>query len=468
MKKLFLIVSLVPILMGIANGQSVEKPKLFTPQELSADLDTLAKYIEETHPNAFYKLSKTEFNQGLETIKRKMDTPISSVDFYFLISPLIAKIEDGHTFVRFPGNEFLETNPYHFTYKVKLSNQEPYILVVRPYRTFVGELPAGTEILSINGIESKRIIQDIINLNSGESRDFRLERSVDFNFYLTGWYKMEKTFTVKYKEKNQIKTKTIQGIRNETLFQRLKADTTGLNQVQTNSSNYSITIRPEISTAIIDFVSFSDLESFKKFIDSAFTQIQQQKIRNLIIDIRKNGGGNSAIGDEFFQYIAHHPFNQFAKTKVKYSNLRSRCYNEYFLATKDSSFFLGTNKTDGTTEEFSDTSTVPLRDNPLRFNGNIYLLTSVSTFSSASDFAQCFKYYKMGTIIGQETGGWIVCYGDVISGVLPNTQLQVGISHKLFYSIGARKDDFHGVIPDIEIPSEKALDYTLDKITKKQ
>lgn len=63
MKKLFLIVSLVPIIMGIANGQSVEKSKLFTPQELSADLDTLAKYIEETHPNAFYKLSKTEFYQ---------------------------------------------------------------------------------------------------------------------------------------------------------------------------------------------------------------------------------------------------------------------------------------------------------------------------------------------------------------------------------------------------------------------
>lgn len=468
MKNLFLIVSLIPFLMGITYGQTAEKPKLFTPQELSADLDTLAKYIEETHLNAFYKLPKTEFYKGIKTIKSKINKPISSVDFYFLISPLIAKIEDGHTFVRFPENEFLESNPDHFTYKVKLSNKEPYLCIIRPYRTFASELPTGAEILSINGIESKKIIQDIVNLNSGESRDFRLDRAIDFNYYLTAWYKMEKSFIVKYKEKNQIKTKTIQGIKNDTLYKRLKADTTGLKQIQTNFENYSLTIQPQISTAIIDFVSFSNMEAFKKFIDSAFTQIQQQKIRNLIIDIRKNGGGNSGIGDEFFQYISHHPFNQFAKTKVKYSNLRSRCYNEYFLATKDSSFFLGTNKTDGTTEEFSDTSTVPLRDNPLRFNGNIYLLTSVSTFSSASDFAQCFKYYKMGTIIGQETGGWIVCYGDVISGVLPNTKLHLGISHKLFYSIGAQKDDFHGVIPDIEIPSETALDYTLDKITKKQ
>jgi C-terminal processing protease CtpA/Prc len=41
-------------------------------------------------------------------------------------------------------------------------------------------------------------------------------------------------------------------------------------------------------------------------------------------------------------------------------------------------------------------------------------LIGLKTFSSASTFAHCFKNYKMGTIIGQETRGW---YGDKITAI---------------------------------------------------
>ena len=56
---------------------------------------------------------------------------------------------------------------------------------------------------------AKKIIQDIKNLNSGESADFRLDRALDFSFYLTAFYKMQNDFEIKYKENNIIKTKII-------------------------------------------------------------------------------------------------------------------------------------------------------------------------------------------------------------------------------------------------------------------
>ena len=93
------------------------------------------------------------------------------------------------------------------------------------------------------------------------------------------------------------------------------------------------------------------------------------------------------------------------------------------------------------------------------------ILTSLRTFSSASNFAQCFKNYKMGTIIGEKTGGWIVCYGDKVRTKLPITEMPLSISTKKFYTIGSADNDLHGIIPDIEIAAEKALEYTLTKIT---
>lgn len=107
---------------------------------------------------------------------------------------------------------------------------------------------------------------------------------------------------------------------------------------------------------------------------------------------------------------------------------------------------------------------IAVGENPLRFNGNIYLLINLETYSSASDFSQCFKYYKRGTIIGEETGGLIKSYGDIVSAHLPHSQLGLTISSKLYYDVGATENDWHGVIPDIAVPSNMAMAKALEII----
>ena len=279
---------------------------------------------------------------------------------------------------------------------------------------------------------------------------------------------MNDSYLVKYVIGNNTETKTIHGIRYDSLVKRQKLDTSKISRPK--SIPYSFKLIPETKTAVIDFVSFDDMSKFKLFIDSTFEQIKLKKIENLIIDIRKNGGGNSSIGNEFFQYISPCTFKQFSKEIIKYSRLQKEDYkNIRVKEMQDSSCLSTLKKPNGLIEDISaeDSTSIHLRDNPLRFKGNIYLLTSSGTFSSAASFAQCFKYYKMGKIIGEETGGWIVCYGDIISASLPNTKLDFTISHKMFYEIGAKDNDFHGTIPDIIIPSEKALDYTLKLIKEK-
>jgi len=61
MKKLITIAIFIIFLIGNAFGQSNDKIKLYSANELRDDVDSLTKYIEEVHPNAFFKFPKDKF-----------------------------------------------------------------------------------------------------------------------------------------------------------------------------------------------------------------------------------------------------------------------------------------------------------------------------------------------------------------------------------------------------------------------
>jgi C-terminal processing protease CtpA/Prc len=85
------------------------------------------------------------------------------------------------------------------------------------------------------------------------------------------------------------------------------------------------------------------------------------------------------------------------------------------------------------------------------------------------------KDYKLGKIIGQETGGTPTCYGDHFDFELPNTKTKVRVSYK--WSLRpSGVDDNRGVIPDIILDptledilleKDREMDYVLNLIKEK-
>jgi C-terminal processing protease CtpA/Prc len=172
--------------------------------------------------------------------------------------------------------------------------------------------------------------------------------------------------------------------------------------------------------------------------------------------MRINGGGDSKIGDELFQYISPVSFQQFNKTIVRYSSLQKKLALENF--GNDLS-----KKPDGieTTDSFD---LIPLRPNPVRFTGNVYLLISHKTFSSAGSFSWTFKKFNMGTIFGEESGGMSVCFGDIVIYKLPHSKINSTISFARMYEYDSDEYDIHGTIPDVAVEQEKALEHVLEYI----
>jgi hypothetical protein len=447
-------------------GQSARN---FSVQEMRDDIDTLVSYLEATHINPYYRYPKKDFYNAVRAAKSNLRKPLNLIDFYLMVQPVIARLEDGHTDIKPPMWLYSQSNPFVLPYDFKLSPSKPYIRCARSSFPGVDEIPAGAEIASINNVPAKKIVDDIISLNTGETKAFRADFGTNyFDFYLESLYKPQGIYRVGYIYNNDSRKVVVNGIRQQAFTERLRHyhDSVSTRE-RAGNSFYSLALLPEIKTAIIDLQSFEDPDQFNLFIDSAFIVIKNNGIKNLVIDIREDAGGDSDIGDAFLQYIAKTPFRQYAKVLEKHSPLlkeRLRSHRIGKIMSSEDSTLLNTPDNTFRTQVYED---IPLKSTSFRFAGNIYLLTSSYTFSSAADFAQCIKHYKLGTIVGDETGGLIVSYGDIVTTRLPHTQLTFTISSKLYYNMGARENDWRGVVPDVKMPAEQAKKYVLKLIHEK-
>jgi len=467
MKKIVSIIFLLIVIFSCKNNND-----LVSVKSMNNDLDSLVSIIEEIHINPYYNYQKESFYKKIDSVKSSLIKPLNKIEFSNIIMPIVAELNDGHTEFYKPYDFFYSKNPWIFPYNVETNNTYPYIRISEG----IGEIPINSEILSINGINSESIISKLLKYESGEDISFRAKWvAYNFDYYLNTIYNIKSKCLIKYKFNNQIFEKEIELIK-QSDFKDLSSKIFPV--VETEYKPYSLEIIDSLKTAIINFESFENVEQFRLFIDSAFNMIKTNNLANLIIDIRENSGGNSEIGDDFLQYIADSDFNQYSDNTVM--KVSQQLKNKYKKDIKEIQNYKIIIKSDSISiQEMNQVFSIPngtiitcpyakdlikLENKKNRFKGNVYVLTSKETYSSAADFAQAIKAYKLGKIIGEETGGWIVCYGDIVEDQLPNSKLNIGVSYVKFINIGAKKDDWHGVIPDINISAKNSLKYTLNLI----
>lgn len=451
MKKVIIIIGLLGILTT-----SYGQQQYFSKQQLNADFDSLLISIEEIHPNMFANISKEVFDLKVIQARNSIKDSMTRMEFFIIAAPVVACLQDGHTHMQFPGNDISLVQDKLFPFPVNVSWRDSTARVSDDRSEPKSGIPVGAQILEINQRPIQQILGKMYNLVSGEKVFFKnYNTEVNFTRYLYLLYH-DTAFSISYKYENQIFSKIVAGIPvNQRYPSSSPVQTTPSNQPKRDIS-LNLKILPDSSIAIITLYYFPK-DNWYPGLDSVFRAIREQKIRDLIIDIRNNGGGNSAKGDYFFQYISKVPYKQFGTTTIRTSRKQIEFHKSFYNMVDTTSIGI---------KHWPSGDLVPLRKTEYKFNkGNVYLLTSNNTYSSAASFSWAFKYFKMGTIVGEETGGMAVCFGDVIMQTLPNTKLDFGISHKKFYNYGATDEDgSHGTIPDFEVPSEKALDYTIKLI----
>ena len=421
---------------------------MLSREQAEFDINALVYTLSEVHPNIFSVCSHGDFFKAVNNAVRSLPDSISTMELYRKTAPIVAMIGDGHTNLTFPYNDVFTPELKRMPFWVDVLSDKS--IVCRSSLDSI--IPRGAKILSINGVSAEDMINSMLPYVAGEKEPFKLSR-VDSSFpALRHMLYPADSFDIVYLPKNEKKPKTV--TYPATAFDEVKRRSPALPQSE-KGEPYSFTIDRERNVAIMDFREFSNISKMEVFADSMFRELRKQHIDNLIIDLRWNGGGNSCVGDILLRYISPEPFVQMDRVLVRISPLTRRIMGADDIAPLFSFF-----------EMTEDQYVKPRTEQEGHYNGNVYLLTSNKTFSSAGSFAWVFKECGMGKVIGEETGGMNVCYGDVLSYSLPVSRMHCSVSFKRFWQFRADESDIHGTIPDIAVPSEDALDKALQIIKK--
>jgi len=418
---------------------------LLSREQAEFDINALVYALSEIHPDMFSMCRQEDFFSAVNSAIASLPDSLSIVELYRKAAPIVSMIGDGHTNLRFPTRSFLTDEVRVMPLEVGVRTGK----ILECTASIDSVVPRGARILSINGLSAEEIVNAMIPFVSGEREHYKLAR-MDRRF--RELYRMlfpADSYEVTYLPKGEKKTMT--KILKSELLANIKKK---IPKVMSGKrvDDYSFTVDSTADVAIMDFRSFRDVGRMKVFADSMFGILRDKNIGNLIIDIRKNSGGSSLVGDVLLSYITNEPFVQMDKCFERKSPLTAK-----LLGTKTAVRFY---------ETTPDQLIEPLTAEEGHYNGKVYLLTSNLTFSSAGSFSWAFKQCNMGLVIGEETGGMNVCYGNTLSYKLPVSKLKCYISYKRFWQFKADGNDVHGTIPDIPVKAADALDTALELVRK--
>jgi len=187
-------------------------------------------------------------------------------------------------------------------------------------------------------------------------------------------------------------------------------------------------ILPERDLAVLTLTECNYNSEYKSCVKEMFTQVREQGIGNVCVDLRDNGGGNSLVANEFIRYLDTESYRD------------SSCTQR-----------LGPFAFDWGGEIENE------RYEELLFHGDVYVLTSGSSFSSAMLFAEFICDNGLGTLIGEPPGNDPNGYGDVSLFRMPNSGVLMQVSTKKWNRADRTKTE-PLIQPDVSCEAEAAMD----------
>lgn len=389
--------------------------KVFRKAELQADFKKIQYYIESIHPKLYS--DKEALNRLFTENYEKITEGMTEWEFYRLLTPIVSKTNCGHTSIDHSSSfaEKIQDNGTFFPIYLRFIEGKAFV-----YKNGLNkEIPIGAEIESINGNSMGDILSLMMaNISADGQNETRklyfLERA--FDYFYSDFIESVDTFNVTFKKTKSAQSQTI-----KVTAKTNKAidEANGLAWAD-ESVPYSSSYKKDY--AILKMISFYpegqySLSDYKEFIDGFFQKVKEKKISNIILDVRGNGGGDPYVTSYLFSYLAKTEQPYFSKEAI-----------DYYVGLKNP---------------------VPFAKN--RFKGNLYTLMDGGSFSSTGHLLALLKYQRVGTLIGQESGGSFACTDSSQNFVLPNTKIQLRTSTKVWKVAVEGLTPGRGIMPDYEV-----------------
>lgn len=405
LRKLLFIILLILVIINIVSGSG---------NKFQQDFSQIVKSLEKKHPGLSpYPLPAMD-NKTWQELKKatshKLSTCETRTDFYFIIRAFLQQLNDGHAYLSYSlrDKSLLPVMGAWF-------NNKYYIIHVADSR--YQEL-LYSEITAFNEKPLKQIEKAVNQFLSFDQNNYhRLHKPIfGNNLYLTlkDYLISSKiitedatTINISY-IKNEIK-KDI-----EVEFVKLQKppqyNPFTRNEITSVQNKNFHKIIPDNNTLYVQLSGYQPLA--KDFLNNLFKTLKDNKLDNLVLDLRNNGGGQNMdfLLQHFPQYLIKKEQN------IYYSAKWMRRGN------KNKKTFKGQQKIK------------PNKEN-LYFPGNVYLFTGNITFSSAALFTITMKDNGFAQIIGEPCGNNSTRYGQSTRIKLKNTQFHFAHSTAIWQRI---------------------------------
>ncbi len=423
--------------------------KKFSRQEVIEDLQFLRESLEEAHYDLFAYITKKAFNRNFENVKSSITKDsLSILEITSLFQAIISKANNGHTEISFPGavyRDYAYSGGTLFPLEIAFQDGKAFIRKNWSNNT---EIEAGTEIISINNQAIEEVLQKIFPLISAERRYFKLARLELLSFPRLYWqaFGEQKNFEIEIKKGDTIEKHQIKSINLIEDYEMKR------NEIFSENRGFQILSQ----SAYLKPGNFGgDEQKYKRFIDSAFVEINKKNLPNLIIDLRNNLGGDDSFSDYLVSYIADKPFRWNSEFTLKTSAILKAHVRENYDITNPYWQSVLTHE-DGSIYPYEFDEYKP-QPKDKRYPGKVYVLVNRQSHSQSAVTAAEIQDYGFATIVGEETGDFPSLYASQYSYALPRTGIDVKIAKGYIVRVnGSKKAE--GVIPDIYI-----RDHLLDE-----
>lgn len=428
-----------------AATEAPPSPQIIThelkPAETQEDFARLRFNLAHAHAAPYRYTSEAELNRQLDALGRRLDHPMTDLDFYRLLAPLIAEIRNSHTSIQPPADALRSMRTYQSVF--------PFILRYRDGRAFIEvnlsndtTIRPGMEVLSLGDRSMADVTRNLMENRSAEGFDesgkyARLDQTFWLDFMLKFGPSARYAVRVRNATDGEESEHTVAGASAE----RLAAAVPQFPSV--SGPTQSLTIERESGIAVMRLKNFLEPDT-PAFFQKAFHDLAVSGARNLIIDLRGNHGGIDWFNSELLSYLSSSPFRFYKKRSYRvqsYDDLKYLTYNlDDFLfpdqiaalpaAVRERPF------QHWTLPQLIDLSLatdhaggVQVPKATDHFAGRVYLLIDGMSGSSSAEVPALMHHLGLATIIGEDPNG---SYQGEVAGIiptltLPNSKLNIRI-----------------------------------------
>lgn len=397
--------------------------EVYSKEAITKDFEMVVDTLRNMHTNLY--TDEALFNELSNSIRNKLHDNMTKLEFIRLVSPLVASTNCWQTSISFNivdqeakslGGAYSK-DVYDST--ISVFADKLYIQKGKLYLTdnvFYDSIPIGSEILSINNRTTSEILDTLMAYVPSDGNNQTLKYKIlntNFSWYYFLYLENTDKFSVVYKRPNGTKgTKTVPAV--------------GLNDISQMYPSVRTYNEPVIYQVYDDY-GYLDINTFnlknplkqKNYMYALydfFMELKVKDIKNVILDLRGNHGGEPTLAANLLTYLQPEPRRYWSENSADETELSS-----------------------------------PLVNSPIHYSGKLYVLMDGESISTTGHLLALLKYHDIATFIGQESGSTYLNSENTETISLTNTSIKLTYTTQIYEVDAPGLDPGIGIKPDYEI-----------------